>query len=262
MNSGIPRRRRVSGRRGRVARHSCRRDAAVAVAAEIQLQLGDLLFSRGAVPRVARRPIAARSSTASTRGTLGARGSASFSRRLRVAEFDVARREAENAGRVPSRETPRRIALYGDALWASGLFEEAEDRYRDALGHRSRTRRAAITAWRGPWPPRSRLDEAMDEAQAALRSCRRDDLEIHHTVGTIYERMHRFEEAAGAYFDYVNLLPNKDRSEKADWSRAGDPVSAIVRRARAVRDGSGRRDQALHDRLPPASTTRSSSGRR
>src|SRR5438046_5385753 len=46
------------------------------------------------------------------------------------------------------------------------------------------------------------------------------DPEIHHTVGTIFERQHRYEEAAAAYSNYVNLLPNKDHSEKADWSRA------------------------------------------
>jgi predicted aspartyl protease len=32
--------------------------------------------------------------------------------------------------------------------------------------------------------------------------------------------MHRYEEAAGAFSNYVNLLPNKDHSEKADWSRS------------------------------------------
>ena len=32
--------------------------------------------------------------------------------------------------------------------------------------------------------------------------------------------MHKYEEAAGAYSNYVNLLPNKDHSEKADWSRS------------------------------------------
>jgi predicted aspartyl protease len=58
----------------------------------------------------------------------------------------------------------------------------------------------------------------MNEAQAALRLSPRD-LEIHHTVGTIYERQHRYEEAAAAFSNYVNLLPNKDHSEKADWSR-------------------------------------------
>ena len=32
--------------------------------------------------------------------------------------------------------------------------------------------------------------------------------------------MRRYEQAAAAYTNYVNLLPNKDRSEKAAWSRA------------------------------------------
>ena len=59
----------------------------------------------------------------------------------------------------------------------------------------------------------------MDEAQSALRLSPRD-LEIHHTVGAVYERMHKYEEAAGAFSNYVNLLPNKDHSEKADWSRS------------------------------------------
>ena len=66
---------------------------------------------------------------------------------------------------------------------------------------------------------RSQLEEAMNEAQLALQLSPRD-LEIHHTVGTIYERMHKYEEAANAYSNYVNLLPNKEHSEKAEWSRA------------------------------------------
>jgi len=59
----------------------------------------------------------------------------------------------------------------------------------------------------------------MNQAQAALKLSPRD-LEVHHTVGAIYERMHKYEEAAAAYGNYVNLLPNKDTSEKAAWSRA------------------------------------------
>src|SRR5438876_7008685 len=66
---------------------------------------------------------------------------------------------------------------------------------------------------------RSHLEEALGEAQAALRLSPRD-LEIHHTVGTVYERMHKYEEAAAAYSNYVNLLPNKDKSDKAEWARA------------------------------------------
>jgi len=136
---------------------------------------------------------------------------------LRVAEFDLARLEAEKLV-LASPKAPEALALYADALWASGLFEEAEARYRDALavspdlarGHHGLARALAA---------RSRLPEAMDEAQAALRLSPRD-LEIHHTVGAVYERMHKYEEAAGAFTNYVNLLPNKDHSEKADWSRS------------------------------------------
>src|SRR3982751_430920 len=183
-------------------------------ASEIQLQLGDLLFSEGkyldsldayrnalktATPDSARRP------------RVGVIASA-----LRVAEFDLARLEAEKLYQADPK-TPDSMTLYGDALWSSGLFQEAEVEYRDALaaapelarGHHGMAKALAA---------RSKLDEAMNEAQAALRLAPRD-LEIHHTVGTIYERQHRYEEAAAAYANYVNLLPNKDHSEKADWSR-------------------------------------------
>jgi tetratricopeptide (TPR) repeat protein len=184
-------------------------------ASEIQLQLGDLLFSEGrfldsldayrlalksALPDNTRRP------------RIGVIASA-----LRVAEFELARSEAELL-HTADPTGPDVMALYGDALWASGLFQEAENQYRDALaaqpelarGHHGMARSLAA---------RSKLEDAMNEAQTALRMSPRD-LEIHHTVGTIYERMHKYEEAASAFSNYVNLLPNKDHSEKADWSRA------------------------------------------
>ncbi len=184
-------------------------------ASEIQLQLGDLLFSEGrfldsldayklalqsALPDNTRRP------------RIGVIASA-----LRVAEFELARSEAELL-HTADPTGPDVMALYGDALWASGLFQEAENQYRDALaaqpelarGHHGMARSLAA---------RSKLEDAMNEAQTALRMSPRD-LEVHHTVGTIYERMHKYEEAASAFSNYVNLLPNKDHSEKADWSRA------------------------------------------
>ncbi len=136
---------------------------------------------------------------------------------LRVAEFDLARTEAEKLV-ASSPRSPDAIALHADALWTSGLFQEAEARYKDALaiapdlarGHHGMARAYAA---------QSQLDLAMTEAQTALRLSPRD-LEIHHTVGSIYERMHKYEEAASAYGNYVNLLPNKDHSDKADWSRS------------------------------------------
>jgi tetratricopeptide (TPR) repeat protein len=184
-------------------------------ASEIQVQLGDVLFSEGryldsldayrnalksAPPDAVRRP------------RVGVIASA-----LRVAEFEVARIEAEKL-HTAEPNNPLSMTLYADALWSSGLFQEAETLYHEALaaspelarGHHGMAKSLAA---------RSRLNEAMGEAQAALRLSPRD-LEIHHTVGTIYERMHKYEEAAGAYSNYVNLLPNKDHSDKADWSRS------------------------------------------
>lgn len=184
-------------------------------ASDIQLQLGNLLFAEGkyvdsleayrnalktAPPESVRRP------------RMGVIASA-----LRVAEFGLARTEAEKLY-TADPTGPEAMTLYGDALWSSGLFQEAEMKYQDALaaapdlarGHHGMAKALAA---------RGRLSDAMNEAQAALRLSPRD-LEIHHTVGTVYERQHKYEEAAAAYSNYVNLLPNKDHSEKADWSRS------------------------------------------
>ena len=180
-------------------------------ASEIQLQLGDLLSSEGRFLDALDAYKAALKSAppdATRRPRIGVISSA-----LRVAEFELARAEADELHRADPTN-PQSMTLYADALWSSGLFQEAETLYDDALkaspnlarGHHGRARSLAA---------RSRLTEAMEEAQLALRLSPRD-LEIHHTVGTIYERMHKFEEAAGAYSNYVNLLPNKDHSEKAD----------------------------------------------
>ncbi len=136
---------------------------------------------------------------------------------LRVADFDIARREAETLFHAEPKQ-PDAMSLYGDTLWASGLFAEAETEYRDALAIEPGLARARHGMARS-LAARSQLDAVMNEAQAALKLAPRD-MEIHHTVGTIYERMHRYEQAADAYTNYVNLLPNKDTSEKAAWSRA------------------------------------------
>ncbi len=184
-------------------------------AAEIQLQLGDILFAEGKYLDsldAYKNALRASASDAFRRPRIGVIASA-----LRVAEFDLARDEAEKLYQADPKG-PDAMSLYGDALWSMGLFQEAEVKYKDSLaaapdlarGHHGMAKALAA---------RSHLDEAMNEAQTALKLSPRD-MEIHHTVGTIYERLHKYEEAAGAYSNYVNLLPNKDHSEKADWSRA------------------------------------------
>ena len=183
--------------------------------AEIQLQLGRVLFDQGQYPEsleAYRRATQAEDSATNRQARAGVVLAA-----LRVADFDLARREADALVAIAPRD-PSVLALYGDSLWASGLFDQAEEAYRRSLGRAPELARGRHGVARSLLA-RTRLDEAMNEAQAALRLAPRD-LEIHHTVGAIYERMHRFEEAAAAYSNYVNLLPNKDKSEKAEWARA------------------------------------------
>ena len=136
---------------------------------------------------------------------------------LRLARFADARVEAD-AALAEAPDDPEAIAMYGDTLWAAGLFDEAEQIFLDVLardpsvarGHHGRGKSLMSL---------NKLEAALEAAQRALALSPRDG-EFHHTVGTIYKRMHRYEEAAVAFGNYVNLLPNKDQSQRAAWSRA------------------------------------------
>src|SRR6188508_3048257 len=192
-----------------------RADAQQSEIAEVQFQLANELYAEGRYSEALdayQRAVNAATPDDVRRPRAGLIVSA-----LRLAEFDLARTQAEVHVKASPRDAEA-VALYADALWSSGLFEEAEVRYDEAVKidpDLARGRHGVARALAA----RSKLPEAMEEAQAALRLAPRD-LEIHHTIGTIFERMHNFEEAAASYSNYVNLLPNKDRSEKADWSRS------------------------------------------
>jgi len=184
-------------------------------AGEVQLQLGNEFFAEGRYQDAL--DAYQRALTASEPADPRAARAGIVQAALRVAEFGIARIEGEALVRSAPLD-PQALSLSADALWAAGLFEEAESRYRDALSKIPDLPRGLHGMARA-LAARNRLDDAMDQAQAALKMSPRD-LEIHHTVGAIYERMHKYEEAAGAFSNYVNLLPNKDTSEKADWSRS------------------------------------------
>jgi Flp pilus assembly protein TadD/predicted aspartyl protease len=184
-------------------------------AAEVQLQLGSMLYAEGRYVDSLEAYQNALKTTDSA--TLRNARAGVITSALRVAEFDLARHEAETLVKMSPRDAGA-LSLYADSLWAAGMFEESEARYREALALTPDLARGLHGVARSLLA-RSQLEEAMNQAQAALRMAPRD-LEIHHTVGAIYERMHKYEEAAAAYGNYVNLLPNKDTSEKAAWSRA------------------------------------------
>jgi Flp pilus assembly protein TadD/predicted aspartyl protease len=183
--------------------------------AEIQMQLGRQLMAEGRYVEALQafqNAMSARVPADPRASRVGVVQSA-----LRVAEFNLARATADELAQMAPQD-PEVTALHADALWASGLFEEAEARYEAALAVSPDLPRGRHGLARS-FAARSQLDRALEEAQAALRVAPRD-LEIHHTVGFIFERMNRYEEAAGAFTNYLNLLPNKDTSEKATWSRS------------------------------------------
>jgi predicted aspartyl protease/Flp pilus assembly protein TadD len=190
-------------------------DAELSQSATIQIQLGQELFDDGRYT----------DATAAYRKALAAPDFADVRAArtglvmtaLRTADFPVALNESETLLKS-APEDAGVLALNGDALWASGLFDEAESRYSQALarspnlGHGHSGMARALAA-------RNKLDEALAEAQLAVKLSPRD-MEGHHTMGAIYERMHNYELAANSYTNYVNLVPNKDRSETAAWARA------------------------------------------
>ena len=186
--------------------------------AEIQLQLGSQFLAEGRYGDALDAYQQALRAGDRGQSTIRAARSGIVQSALRVAEFTVAREAAEALTKSAPRDAEA-TALYGDALWASGLFEEAEQRYETALAAQPEPRPRPATAWRVRSPRGASSIGRSTRRNAALKLAPRD-LEIHHTIGSIYERMHRYEEAAAAFSNYVNLLPNKDRSEKADWSRS------------------------------------------
>jgi Flp pilus assembly protein TadD/predicted aspartyl protease len=183
--------------------------------AEVQLQLASLLFeeTRFAEALTAyRHAINTKESDISLRARVGYVRTA-----LRIGLFQDAQREAGSLRSMAPRN-PEALSAYADAVWSAGRFDEAEEAWQAALQIDPESSRARHGIARS-LASRSRLDDALNEAQAALKIAPRD-AEIHHTVGSIYERMGRFEQAAAAFSSYINLLPNKEHSDKAEWSRA------------------------------------------
>jgi Flp pilus assembly protein TadD len=184
-------------------------------AAAIQLQLADLLFGqadyRGALG-VYQRVVGSADLQLSTRARFGTVRSA-----LRIAEFRVAEAHAETL-RSLAPEDPDTLTLWGDSLWASGRFEEAEAAYADALGRAPALARAQRGLARS-LASRNQLPAALEHAEAAVRAAPGDP-EIHHTLGAVLERLRRYDAAAAEYSTYLGLLAPGDRPETAAFVRS------------------------------------------
>jgi tetratricopeptide (TPR) repeat protein len=181
---------------------------------EIQIQLGDLLSREARFEEAADAYRRARD--ASTGETRARAGRALVMALLRTPEFRRARDEAE----ILLADLPNdseALALHGDTLWAGGLFEEAEARYRQAANLDPRSARAHNGLAKG-LAAQSRLASALEEVTTAV-GLAPAHAEYHHTLGFICERLCRYEDAAAAFSDYVTLLRETDRSDRTVWTR-------------------------------------------
>jgi tetratricopeptide (TPR) repeat protein len=183
--------------------------------ADVQVQLADLLIAEG---RYAEARDAYRKALDAADPALATRAGAGLVvALLRTGDFQGAFAAATDAERTrPGNALSS--AVLGDALWALGRFDEAEGSYEAALKADPAQPRARHGRGRS-LAAMNRLTDALAEVQEASRLDPRE-AEYHHTRAAIYERMHQFDEAAAALVNYVDLMPNRDRSEKAGWARA------------------------------------------
>jgi predicted aspartyl protease/Flp pilus assembly protein TadD len=184
-------------------------------AAEVQAQFGDLLFAEGRYADA--RDAYAKAAAAADPALAVRAGAGLVLALLRTGDFPRALESAAALERSYPGD-PTIAAMRGDALWSMGRFEEAERSYDDALAADPSQPRARHGRARS-FSARNRLDEGLAEAREALRLNPRE-AEFHHTIASIHERMRNFAEAAASLSNYIDLLPNRDRSEKAAWARA------------------------------------------
>ena len=182
---------------------------------ELQLELAELLFDDDrhweAIPTYDRAKRGAKPEQL-------VRASSGLLRSLlAVAEYGRAYREALFLRDLRPTD-PESQALYADGLWASGLFEEAESAYREILASNPASSGAHDGLARSLLA-RNRLEEAWAEVQVALAQ-ERSRPEVYHTLGSIYRRLNRFQDAADAFEEWLGRLPDTGKTERTAWARA------------------------------------------
>jgi predicted aspartyl protease len=135
---------------------------------------------------------------------------------LRIAEFGVAITQLAGLGGANATD-PATLALAGDTLWAAGQFDEGEAAYRDALRLDPASPRARLGMAKA-FASRNQMEPALDQIQAALRAAPHDG-DVVRTLGSIYERMHRYDQAAIAYLASLRWTRGGDQPEQTQWAR-------------------------------------------
>ena len=182
---------------------------------DIQLQLGQLLFAESRYTEALtafQRAVVSEEPRVRVPARIGIVQSA-----LRIAAFGTARDEGVRL-REERPDDPALLAIYGDAMWSSGLFEEAAGAYARAIAIQPNEARghnglARILSARGQY------EEALSHAMTAVGLQPREG-DFHHTLGNVNERLGRFEEAASALGSFINLLPKGYADNRAVWAGA------------------------------------------
>jgi Flp pilus assembly protein TadD len=144
---------------------------------------------------------------------------------LRIGEFTLAR---QNAATLSQNDDAESLTVAGDALWAAGFFDEAEREYGRALAIDAKSARARYGLARS-LVSRSRLGEALDEARQAL-ALAPEDSDLHALLGTILERLRRFDDAATSYEAYADRLPRRESAAVATARNRATLLRSFSRR--------------------------------
>jgi len=182
---------------------------------EIQLQLGNLLYADGRFSEALtayEHAVGSPEARVRVPARFGLVQSA-----VRVGSFQKARTAAE----VLREERPSdafALAVYGDAMWSAGLFDEAEGGYQKALAIQPGEARGHNGAAR-VLLAQGRYDRALEHSLQAVRLDARE-ADFHHTLGNIYERLGRYDHAATALASFINLLPKGLSDSRAAWAGA------------------------------------------
>jgi len=181
----------------------------------VRIELADVLFAhgdyRGALG-VYLRAVDTESVVLRNRARAGVIRTA-----LRIGEFAIASTHSA-ALRTALPRDAQALTLSGDSYWATGLFDEAEAAYRDALS-------VDPSSWRGrnglakSLASRGLLPEARVEAEAALAAGADGEPEAHHTLAQINENLRDFKLAADGYLRFLDRLPARDRRDRGPWTQ-------------------------------------------